>query len=167
MAKITLNINDLKTLASETRLIILKALDSKRLSLNDLCSVTNLNKMTLHEHLSKLVENGYVKKHEREGHKWVYYSLSWKGSSILHPENTKILVFFCTTVFALSLSIISLMVLMKTWFFSTNGPFAGNYSSIPGIPGMSPFLFILTIGSFIVFFVSFYLFITLCRNKKK
>jgi DNA-binding transcriptional ArsR family regulator len=92
-----------KALASDTRLDILKALDGKRMNLKELGSITNLNKATLHEHLAKLNEAGLIKRKEREGHKWVYYKLTWKGEGLLHPENTRIVVMF-------SLSFISLLV---------------------------------------------------------
>ena len=101
MPKVTLDKDTFKALASDTRLDILRALDGKKMSLNDLCAQTKLNKATLHEHLSKLHEAGLVKKKEREGHKWVYYKLSWKGESLLHPENARIVVLFSVTFVAL------------------------------------------------------------------
>jgi DNA-binding transcriptional ArsR family regulator len=94
MAKVTLNRDAFKALASDTRLEIIRTLDGQKMSLTDLCKKTNLNKATLHEHLHKLTEAGLVKRIQREGHKWVYYKLSWKGESLLHPENTKIVVVF-------------------------------------------------------------------------
>jgi len=113
MPKVTLDVNAFKALASDTRLDILKSLDGKKMSLKDISKATNLNKATLHEHLSKLHEAGLVKKKEREGHKWVYYKLSWKGESLLHPENTKIVVLFTTTFIALWMGIIQLMTYVK------------------------------------------------------
>lgn len=113
MPKVTLDMNAFKALASDTRLDILKSLDGKKMSLKDISKATNLNKATLHEHLSKLHEAGLVKKKEREGHKWVYYKLSWKGESLLHPENTKIVVLFTTTFIALWVGIIQLMTYVK------------------------------------------------------
>ena len=109
MSKVTLDINAFKALASDTRLDILRTLDGKKMSLKDISSATNLNKATLHEHLSKLNEAGLIKKKEREGHKWVYYKLSWKGESLLHPENTKIVVLFATTFIALWSGIIQVV----------------------------------------------------------
>ena len=94
-----------KALASDTRLDILRALDGKKLSLKDLGKVTRLNKATLHEHLAKLNEAGLVKKKEREGHKWVYYKLTWKGEGLLHPENTRIVVMFGVTFVSLFFAI--------------------------------------------------------------
>jgi DNA-binding transcriptional ArsR family regulator len=113
MVKVTLDLDSFKALASETRLDVLKALDGKKLSLNDISKATNLHKVTLHEHLGKLVESGFVKRSEREGHKWVYYKLTWKGECLLHPENTRIVVLFSTTFLLLFLGIVGLINYMK------------------------------------------------------
>ena len=88
MPKVTLKMDDFKALASDSRLEIIKALDGKKMGLKELSNSTNLNKMTLHEHLSKLVETGFVKRIEREGHKWVYYKLTWKGESLIPVSYT-------------------------------------------------------------------------------
>ena len=107
MPKVSLDIDSFKALASETRLDILRALDGKKMSLNEITKATKLHKMTLHEHLTKLSSAGFIKKIEREGHKWVYYQLSWKGQSLLHPENTRIVVMFSVTFFTLIFGIFS------------------------------------------------------------
>ncbi len=108
MPKVTLDREMFKALASDTRLNILRSLDGKSMSLKQISAATNLNKATLHEHLSKLHEAGLVKRKEREGHKWVFYKLSWKGESLLHPENTKIVVLFSMTFVALWVGVIQL-----------------------------------------------------------
>ena len=113
MTKITLDRDTFKALASDTRLEILKTLDGKHLGLNEIAKVSNLNKATLHEHLTKLHEAGLIKRTERDGHKWVYYKLTWKGESLLHPENAKIVVLFTTTFVALWLGIIQLIWYIK------------------------------------------------------
>jgi DNA-binding transcriptional ArsR family regulator len=113
MTKITLDRETFKALASDTRLDILKTLDGRHLGLNEIAEVSNLNKATLHEHLTKLHEAGLIKRTERVGHKWVYYKLTWKGESLLHPENAKIVVLFTTTFVALWLGIIQLMWYIK------------------------------------------------------
>ena len=105
MPKLTLDMNTFKALASDTRLDILRTLDGKKMNLNDMCKATNLNKATLHEHLTKLNEAGLIKKNEREGHKWVYYKLTWKGEGLLHPENTRIVVMFSTTFISLLIAV--------------------------------------------------------------
>jgi DNA-binding transcriptional ArsR family regulator len=113
MTKITLDRETFKALASDTRLDILKTLDGKNMGLNEIAKVTNLNKATLHEHLTKLHEAGLIKRNERDGHKWVYYKLTWKGESLLHPENTKIVVLFGLTCVALWVGIIQLIWYIK------------------------------------------------------
>jgi DNA-binding transcriptional ArsR family regulator len=113
MTKITLDRETFKALASDTRLDILKNLDGKNLGLNEIAKVSNLNKATLHEHLTKLHEAGLIKRTERDGHKWVYYKLTWKGESLLHPENTKIVILFTTTFVALWVGIIQLIWYVK------------------------------------------------------
>ena len=109
MTKISLELEDIKALASDSRLEILKTLDGKKLNLQDVTRITKLNKATLHVHLSKLLEAGFVKKKEREGHKWVYYQLTWKGECLLHPENTRIVVLFGIAFLTLFVGIIQLI----------------------------------------------------------
>lgn len=113
MSKVTLDRETFKALASDTRLDILRSLDGKNMSLKDISIATNLNKATLHEHLTKLHEAGLVKRKEREGHKWVYYKLTWKGEGLLHPENTRIVVLFSATFVALWMGIIQVFWYVK------------------------------------------------------
>jgi len=113
MAKVTLDMNTFKALASDTRLDILRVLDGKRMSLKDISRATKLNKATLHEHLAKLHEAGLVKKKEREGHKWVYYKLTWKGEGLLHPENTRIVVMFSVTFVSLFIAVMFIVSFLQ------------------------------------------------------
>ena len=140
MSKVTLDMNTFKALASDTRLDILRTLDGKKLSLKDISNATNLNKATLHEHLSKLNEAGLVKKKGREGHKWVYYKLSWKGECLLHPENTRIVVLFSATFISLFFGIIQLINFAKGKFVGLAATvadkthvFAAEETGIPGL----------------------------------
>ncbi len=113
MTKVTLDREAFKALASDSRLDILRKLDGKKMSLSEISRATNLNKATLHEHLSKLCEADLVKRKDREGHKWVYYKLSWKGESLLHPENTKIVVMFSLAFIALMGGIVQMFLYAK------------------------------------------------------
>lgn len=123
MPKITLDMNTFKALASDTRLDILRALDGKKMGLKDISQATRLNKATLHEHLTKLTEAGLVKKKDREGHKWVYYKLTWKGEGLLHPENSRIVVLFTTTFISLFFGIIFLFHFIKGKIVAMAKPF--------------------------------------------
>jgi len=129
MPKITLDMSTFKALASDTRLDILRALDGKNMRLNDICRITNLNKATLHEHLTKLNEAGLVRKNEREGHKWVYYRLTWKGEGLLHPENNRIVVLFTITFIILFIGIVNLVNFVKGYVVAKAVNFVGSNST--------------------------------------
>ncbi|MHB1260393.1 MAG: ArsR/SmtB family transcription factor [Thermoplasmatota archaeon] len=88
MAKITLDADTFRALASSTRLTVLKALDERRKTLTELSRDLALNKATVHEHMQLLTAAGLVKKRDDEGRKWIYYELTWTGQRILHPEAT-------------------------------------------------------------------------------
>lgn len=88
MAKITLDADTFRALASSTRLTVLKALDERRKTLTELSRDLDLNKATVHEHMQLLTAAGLVRKRDDEGRKWIYYELTWTGQRILHPEAT-------------------------------------------------------------------------------
>lgn len=87
--KILLDREVFAALASDTRVAILKELDQRRKTLAELSRSLSAHKSALHKHLVKLVEAGLVSKHY-DRHKWKYYSLTWKGKHLLHPEQMKI-----------------------------------------------------------------------------
>lgn len=88
MAKVTLDMETFKALASQTRLDVLRALDERRKTLSELAKELELNKATVHEHLQLLLATGLVRKRDDEGRKWIYYELTWSGERLLHPEDT-------------------------------------------------------------------------------
>lgn len=88
MAKVTLDMETFKALASDTRLGVLRALDERRKTLTELSKELDLNKATVHEHLALLTTTGLIKKRDDEGRKWIYYELTWRGERLLHPETT-------------------------------------------------------------------------------
>lgn len=88
-ARITLDQESFKALASDVRVGILKHLDVRRETVTDLSNLMTLSKPTLLEHLEKLQSAGLVKRID-EGRKWIYYELSDKGRKILHPERVAI-----------------------------------------------------------------------------
>lgn len=109
-AKITLDRETFKALASDTRLDILKLLDQRQMTVSELGRALGLNKATCFEHLSKLVEAGLVNKIEDE-RKWVYYQLSWKGRRILNPEKITFALLLSSSFAALVTGIVTL------WFY--------------------------------------------------
>jgi DNA-binding transcriptional ArsR family regulator len=114
MPKVTLDVNTFKILASDTRLDILRALDKRKMTLQELTSMTNMQKATLHEHLAKLAQAELVKRQERGGHKWVYYDLSWKAKCLLHPEMGRIAVMISSTFFLFIVGVASVVSMITT-----------------------------------------------------
>ena len=163
MPKVTLDINAFKALASDTRLDILRSLDGKRLNLKDISGATNLHQVTVHEHLTKLIEVDLVKKIEREGHKWVYYKLSWKGASLMHPENTRITILFSIAFISLFIGIAGLIDLLRKTAVTTteNGTFGPGSETIPLFQTLSLYI---TVSCFILFTILIIL--SLIRLKK-
>jgi DNA-binding transcriptional ArsR family regulator len=75
----------LKALAADTRLDILKSLGKRRKMPSELAKELNLATSTVTEHLTKLEKADLIIK-EDTGHKWVYYSLTRKGESLVKPK---------------------------------------------------------------------------------
>lgn len=75
----------IKTLASDTRIDILKSLQKRRKMPAELAKELNLAPSTITEHLKNLEDVGLIQKKDT-GHKWIYYELTGKGSSILQPR---------------------------------------------------------------------------------
>jgi len=96
--KIVLDKRDFKALSSDIRVEILKKLDSGCKTLRKLSDELNLPKSTVHENLTVLVESGFVERRNK-GSKWVYYELTEKGRSVLHPhEKVKIILLLSSAV---------------------------------------------------------------------
>ncbi len=87
--KITLDREVFKTLASGTRVDILKSLDRRRKTLTELSREFGMSVSAVKEHLDNLVKVGLIEQKD-EGHKWKYYELTRKGRGVLHPEDKKI-----------------------------------------------------------------------------
>jgi DNA-binding transcriptional ArsR family regulator len=75
----------LKALAADTRLDILKSLSHRRKMPSELSKELNLAASTVIEHLNRLEEADLVRR-EETGHKWIYYSLTEKGESLIKPR---------------------------------------------------------------------------------
>lgn len=116
----------LKALAADTRLDILKSLGKRRKMPSELSKELNLATSTVTEHLNRLEEADLVRR-EETGHKWIYYSLTEKGGSLIKP---KIPVQF---VIVLGISII----VISAGFIYAN--YASSYQALAseGVPSAS------------------------------
>ena len=89
--KITLDREAFKSLASDTRVSLLKSLDQRRKMLTELSKELGMSPSTVKEHMDSLKKAELVSLKD-DGHKWKYYELTRKGKNILHPGDTRIWV---------------------------------------------------------------------------
>jgi DNA-binding transcriptional ArsR family regulator len=89
--KITLDRKVFRSLASDSRISILKSLDVRRKMLTELAKELDMSPSTVKEHMDSLKKAGLVILKD-DGHKWKYYELTRDGKNILHPGDTKIWV---------------------------------------------------------------------------
>src|SRR5712691_11322338 len=145
-AKITLDQESFKALASDVRVGILKRLDVRRETVTDLSGLLSLSKPTLLEHLEKLQAAGLVKRID-EGRKWIYYSLSDKGRKILHPERVAITLALAVAVVLAGIGVF--YVLFASGAFTPGSPLLNASApspqrdslSEPGTRGLIAFVF--------------------------
>lgn len=83
--QIILDQQTFKALAAPTRINILKLLRTRRHMQTEIAQELNLAVPTIKEHLLALESAELVQMND-DGHKWKYYSLTKKGSSILEPK---------------------------------------------------------------------------------
>lgn len=105
--KIVLDSETFKALSSKTRISLLRLLENGRRTLTDLSRETGLAKTTIQFHVENLMKVDLVRK-ENEGRKWLYYSLTRKGKSILNPDVKKIQIILALSVTCLVIAIATL-----------------------------------------------------------
>lgn len=152
--EITLDKEALKVLASDTRIDILKKLNLRRMTITELSSSLNLSKATVHEHLTKLIDVGLVKKGDSHSNR-VYYELMGNGVGILHPHATTKIMFLLSS--AISAFIGGFIEMYK--FVRTISP--KEVPPVRGIPGLEHFFF-----GLILIIIGIYLFLRIRKGLK-
>jgi len=99
--KITLDRDSFKSLASETRISIIKSLDRRRKTLTELSKELKMSPSSVKEHMDNLCAASLSVQVD-DGHKWKYYELTRKGKNILHPDETRIWVLLSVSILAMS-----------------------------------------------------------------
>ena len=107
--KVALDKRLLFALASDTRLEMLKALQSNRRTVSQFAELLGIDKAAVYRHLKKLEEGGFVVR--AEDHGFVYYALTWRSRDILNPnDKTKIVILISTSMVCLmALMVVVLM----------------------------------------------------------
>ncbi|MBI1972125.1 MAG: winged helix-turn-helix transcriptional regulator [Candidatus Aenigmarchaeota archaeon] len=100
-----LNSGVLKALGSETRLVIIKHLKERRMTLTELAARLKMHASTVKEHLDIMSKAGLVEQQD-EGRKWKYYSLTPGCKSLLspYPSEIRILIPLALALFAVGFS---------------------------------------------------------------
>ncbi|MFH1237310.1 MAG: winged helix-turn-helix domain-containing protein [Candidatus Aenigmatarchaeota archaeon] len=119
--KITLDRQVFKTLASGTRVDILKSLDQRRKTLSELARQFNMSVSTVKEHLDNMVAVELIVQMD-DGHKWKYYDLTKKGKAVLHPEDKKVWIL-------LGVSVLGMIVLTLDAFRNSFMTAFGTYAA--------------------------------------
>jgi|GEM_PF-1775353 len=101
---VTLDRGTFKALASETRVAILKSLDSRRKTASELAHENGATVQSVSEHLDSLSSARLVER-EDNGRKWIYYSLTGKGRAVLHPEAKKFWVLLAVSLLAIGFGV--------------------------------------------------------------
>ena len=115
---------DLKTLLCDSRIKILKSLKERRKTVAELSRELNLSKSTIHEHLMKLMEIGFVERKNNTNRKWVYYELTEKGHRFLKSELWKLIM----------LSVAMITIVGGVWEILT---FTSRYAEYKIVRGLS------------------------------
>ena len=121
--KITLDRKAFKVLASDTRIDILKFLNTRRMTLTELSKRLGMSASTVKEHMESLSSAGLVVQMD-EGHKWKYYELTGRGKDIVNPVDKKVF-------FVLGLS----LIVMLAGFYSM----FSNYMTVPEMKATGTF----------------------------
>jgi DNA-binding transcriptional ArsR family regulator len=125
--KVVLDKSSLFALASDTRMEMLKALESNRRTVSQLAELINIDKSAVYRHLKKLEEGGFVAR--TEDHGFVYYALTWRSRDILNPnDKTKIVIL-------ISSALICALALMLMAYLASSHPGVGVANSQTGTQG--------------------------------
>ena len=82
------------------------------MTITELSKELRISKPAILKHLTKLMDAGLVKKIEGE-RKWVYYSLTFKGKHILHPERVKITLLLSTSFISIFGAVFTLLKYLR------------------------------------------------------
>ncbi len=106
MERIPLDQLTLKALAGETRVKILKLLDTRQRTQSEIAYELRLSLPTVTEHINALLDADLVEREETT-RKWKYYSLTQKARLLLHPNTTTIWFVLGLFLFSVAATIFS------------------------------------------------------------
>lgn len=132
----------LKVLSSESRREIMRLLAERRMTGAELATRLDLGKPAVSEHLKKLLEAGLIDRLDDPERRWVYYSLSARGRSILEPQRVRFYLVLAVAALALMLGMalaLGLVAFLEKGQGDAAGTGAdagaGQGSGLAGLPG--------------------------------
>jgi len=111
MKKVEVDVDTFKALTSEERILLLKTMDKKKHTIQSLCKQTNLSEEAIQVSLESLKQAGFIK--QKSSPDAIRYTLSWKGSSLLHPENNRVFALASITLASLCTAFIGLTLFIR------------------------------------------------------
>jgi len=111
MKKVEVDVDTFKALTSEERILLLKTMDKKKHTVQSLCKETNLSEENIRASLVSLKQAGFIK--QKTSSNSYYYTLSWKGSTLLHPENNRVFALASITLASLCTAFIGLTLFIR------------------------------------------------------
>lgn len=120
--KIVLDKKSFEALAGETRIKILKSLNSRQKTSTELAQELNLAVPSIKEHLDTLESSGFVQKID-DGHKWKYYFLTKKGKNLFSPNELKVMILLGIS------SVVSIISAFTLYFDSSNSVAQESFAS--------------------------------------
>ncbi|MCL4400722.1 MAG: winged helix-turn-helix domain-containing protein [Candidatus Parvarchaeota archaeon] len=109
-ANINLNESDLKALSSSQRLRIMKSISYKPKTPSDIAEELEKKTPTIIEHLNLLIANGFVVKLSTNDRKYVFYTLSEKGKSLVNSSKKITIILPIALIF---ISLASLLIIIN------------------------------------------------------
>ncbi|MBP2134134.1 DNA-binding transcriptional ArsR family regulator [Methanomicrobium sp. W14] len=94
---IVLNKDIFEILSCDTRIDILKSLNSRRKTNSEISKELSLRSSTIHRHLEKLEETGLIKSIDSEN-KWVYYELTPAGDALINPNKNNNFIIYLSSL---------------------------------------------------------------------
>ena len=134
MPQIVLDRKSFQALAVDTRVKLLKSLSERRRTLTELSQQLEMSPSSIKEHLDVLKDVSLVQMID-DGHKWKYYEITRKGSEIIQPRETKVLIILGLSllgVFAFGLSLYN--KLFSSISYTTSASDAYRAAESSGIP---------------------------------
>lgn len=99
---VPVGLDAMQALASRRRFDVLRALRDRRRTVSELADRLDVAKGTVHRHVGKLVEAGFVDRIDDPDRQWVYYELTPDGRRLADADRPRIVLQLAAAVLCLA-----------------------------------------------------------------